>query len=337
MGSFEFCMMTAAYLLGTAAILVPVLGVSEQDMWMAGLLGSIVGAGYVLALSFFRWPEGRHTPARVVLSLYSLHLAAQVSNNLSEITNTTILPNTPPAVFAATLVLLSTYASSQGIEVIARLAGVFMAVSLLMGLLLIFMAIPVMHPENLQPVFEHSIGVIVLDSISFIAFPFMEMVVFLPLIKKARQPMKSMMCGTLMASLMLIAVIFTVVMVLPPGRIKYLVFLSYVAINTIPATNFVKALLILVWLQTGFLKLAVLHYVAAHQLGEAFSFDHRRIILPLAVLIAGLSLILFDNGIEAFNFTFKMYPLYAIPLQLAIPLYFLIAAKLSGNTSGAGR
>lgn len=113
-GTFNFTMMVAVYIIGTAIIVIPVLGVSEQDMWISGIIGWVAGIGYAVFLSFCKQPKGRYTVARIILSLYALHLAALVTRNMGEIVHLTILPNTPQIVCNTILVLLATYATAKG-------------------------------------------------------------------------------------------------------------------------------------------------------------------------------------------------------------------------------
>lgn len=328
-------MTVAVYLIGTAIILTPVLGVSGQDMWMAGLLGWAAGTVYILFLGYCGPPEGRLLPVRLVLSLYSLHLAAMVTRNLGEILNLTMMPRTPQVVFSILLVLLAAYSTSEGIEVISRLAYLFLGAFILTTVSLLALAVPEMHPEHLQPVFEHSPGLIIKDSISFISFPFMEVVVFLPLLKLAGNHRKALAGGALVAGALLLISILSIILLLPPAQIKDYISPAFEGVNFLAGSNIVKGALILIWLQTGFLKLAVLHYVATKQLGEALSLDHRRIMAPISVLIITFSIFLYSNITEMFDFAFKIYPYYAMPLQLGIPLYILIAGLFTKKASPA--
>lgn len=332
MGTIEFTMMVAVFSIGASAVIVPVLGISEQDMWLAGLIGWGAGVGYVLFLSYCKELPDRYLLAKIILSLYALYLAALVTRNLGEISNLTILDKTPQVVLNTIIVLLAAYATSQGIEVISRLAGLFLITFALAEIILILLALPVMHLTHLQPMLEHSLGLIVKDAIPFISFPFMETVVFLPLLNLVKKPQKALLGGILIAGALLVVAIVAIILVLPPGRIQHFISPTFLLINSLPAAGYVKAIQVLIWLQTGFLKLAVLHFVVSKQLGDAFNLDYQKIILPVSILIINLSILSFDNTIQWFNFTFEIYPYYAIPLQIVIPMYFIIAGWLSNRT-----
>lgn len=320
MGTFQFAMLEAGFLLGTAIIYIPVLGVSNQDMWLAALIGWVAGAGYIFLLSASKQPQCNNSFVSFILSLYALHLAAFVTRNLGEILNLTILPETPQAVLNTAMVILAAYAAAQGIEVISRLAFPFVFISILAGVLLFVMAVPVMNLDHLQPVFEHDYKLIIKDAIPYVSFPFMETVVFLPLLKLVKSPRKALMGGVMLAGLMILTSILIFILVLPPDRIKFIYSPTFITVNSLPQGEFVKAITVLLWIQTGFLKLSVLHYIVTRQLAEAFDIDYSKIIIPISIIIINLSILVYSNTLEMFNFIFEIYPYYAMSFQIGIPL-----------------
>lgn len=335
MGTFQFAMLEAGFLLGTAIIYIPVLGETKQDMWLATLIGWLAGAGYIFFLSGSKQPQGNNPYVSFILSLYALHLAAFVTRNLGEILNLTILPNTPQAVLNTAMVILTAYAAAQGIEVISRLAFPFVFISFLAGVLLLFMAVPVMDLNHLQPVFEHDYKLIIKDAIPYASFPFMETVVFLPLLKLVKSPRKALMGGAMLAGLMILSSVLLFILVLPPDRIKIIYSPTFVTINSLPQGEFVKAITVLLWIQTGFLKLSVLHYIVTRQFSEAFNINYIKLIIPISIIIINLSILLYSNILEMFKFIFEIYPYYAMPLQIGIPFFYaIINWRLKINRSG---
>lgn len=326
-GTLDFTLAVAVFLLGTSVIVIPVLGVSEQDMWVAGILGVVSGVGYAFFLSLCK-AQGHHPLARIILSIYSLYLAALATSDITEILTQTTLPNTPKLVISTIMVLVAAYAAFYGIEAIFRLAGLFLAISFIVGVLLIIMSAPEMKFQHLQPVLNHSAGIIVKDAIPFISFPFLELVVFLPLLKSVENQRKALVGGVLIGGTLLVLILFLIVLVLPPEQIKNYYTPALVVIDYIPTGNLMKAVTVVVWVQTTFFKLAVLHYIVPGQLGETFNLDYRKIVLPISILIISFSNLGFENSVEKFFFDFKIYPFYAIPIQIGIPLSFIIANRI---------
>ncbi|MHB8157365.1 MAG: GerAB/ArcD/ProY family transporter [Desulfocucumaceae bacterium] len=329
LGYFQFAMLVSGFLLGTAVILLSVPGESAQDMWVVALTGWAIGSAYVLFLSLCQEPKGRHPVAGFLLSLYVLHLAALVTRNMGEILNLTLMTHTPQVLLNSLMTLVAAYGAYKGIEVISRLAAPFVLISFLVGVLLIALAAPVMSPENLLPVFEHDWKQIIKGSLSYASFPYMETVVFLPLLKLTNNPRKALLYGTILAGSLLFVTILTILLVLPPGQIKSIISPTFLTINSIPGEVFVKALVVVVWMQTGFLKLSILLYVLSNLMAGAFNVEYRKLILPLSVLVVAFSLLVYNNMLEMSSFAVKIYPYYAIPIQLGFTLYYCLAGRMS--------
>ncbi|MFZ5597370.1 MAG: GerAB/ArcD/ProY family transporter [Bacillota bacterium] len=334
MGTFEFATLLGVFLNGTTTILFPIKGDIGQDMWIAAALAWIVGTAYILMLS--RCPDlpGRHPAARVVLSLYSLFVAILVARNMEELLSLTILPSTPRVAPAIIITLMSAYAVYQKTEALSRLP-VFIAVGgTIIQFLIMGASLPSMNPNHLLPVFEHSPALIAKDAISLISFPFLETVVFLPLFKLTEKPFKAALIGVVWAGSLLFLAVLAVIMILPPERIQCFTSPTYAAINSAPGSTIMKVLVTLLWMNTSFIKLAVLHYIAVTQMGQALGLSHHKLVLPASVLIAVLSLLIFRNTLQMLNFSLRIYPLAAIPVQLGIPLYFVAARFLSRRKTG---
>ncbi|MHB8157872.1 MAG: GerAB/ArcD/ProY family transporter [Desulfocucumaceae bacterium] len=332
MSTFHFSILVAVFFIGTATMVVPVLGISQQDMWISSLIGWAIGTGYLLFLSFCKLPKGRHFLGRTLLCLYALYLAALTTRFLGEYMNMTVMHFTPLVVLNALLVALAAYAARQGINTIYKFCLFFFINHTLAEVILIGMALPIMKLEHLQPMFDQSLGTIMKDAIPFASFPFMEAVVLLPLLKMVN-PRKGLLLGSLLGGGMLVAAVLAVLLILPPNRMQYFYAPAFSAIDSIPAGNFAKAIVMTIWLQTSFLKISLLLYIVSKQIETMLNINYQTVVLPIAVLITGLSMLIFDNIVEMFGFTFKAYPYFAISFQLAIPLYFIIAGWLANRTS----
>lgn len=242
---------------------------------------------------------------------------------------------TPQIYINSILVALAAYGVIKGIEVIGRLSTFFVLTAWITGTLLIFMSIPAMKITNLLPLFEHNYKIILKEAVDYANFPFMETVVFLPLLKLSKNPTKALVAGALLAGTMLLHAFIIFLLVLPPETIKKIISPTFLTISTIPSGEFVRAFIVIIWMQTGFLKVAVLIYVACTQLSEAFKINYRSIVLPISVIVISFSMLIYDNIIIMFYSLFDIYPYYAIPIQLFIPILYVIAnrrMKLKNNS-----
>lgn len=335
MGNFQMAMLVTGFLLGTAIMYIPILGNTEQNMWFSALIGWAIGMVYIYLISKIKQPKNYPLLLSAILSLYSLYMAAMVTRNVGEIMNITILTMTPHVVINATMVALAAYGVIMGIEVVSRLAVPFIFTAWFFGVLLILISAQEMNISNLMPILDHDYKIIIKDSINYAAFPFMETVVFLPLLKLAKNPPKALTAGALLAGTMLLHSFIIILLVLPPGIINKTISPTFLTISALPSGEFIRALVVIIWMQTGFLKIAIFLYVCCTQLSEIFKINYRSTVLPISVIVVSLSTLLFNNIIEMFNAMFDTYPYFAIPIQLCIPLLYLLAnRKLKMKNNG---
>ena len=197
LGTFEFFMLVTAFLLGTASILIPVSGLGEQDMWISGLIGWFVGIIFVWILCFFN--TELNTPGRIIIGLFSLHLAALVTRNIGELLKILMLPQTPLVLISSILVFCAAYTTWHGIEVLSRITVPLLTLAIISYLVILFAAVRLINIENINPILDHDIKLLIHDAIPFMAFPFMETVVFLALITRVNKPCRALLGGAILA------------------------------------------------------------------------------------------------------------------------------------------
>ena len=339
-------MLLISYLLGTALLFSPG-GEAGHDSWIAIMIGMVEAAGFVFAYTALaaRFP-GR--PLTEIFSLvygkiggkvvsflfiwYIIHLGSFVLSDFSYFFNTLILIETPAVVIVLSIALVSVYATRHGLEVLARcsqvllpMAGVFFTVTFLL-LLKDF------RLEFFQPVLGVSAKRLLFSAHSAAVFPFGESVVFLfalPYLVNPRKPGKPVFYGLLISGFFLVvnAVRNTGAL----GSMQDIFFFpSFQAVRDINVGRILTRVEIIIavnFLALGFLKFAVLLYGAALGAAELLGLrDYKVLGYPLAISMALLSLLNFQGIHESFEFLAKVYPYYALPFQIGIPLLTLVIA-----------
>ena len=113
---------------------------------------------------------------------------------------------------------------------------------------------------------------------------------------------------------------------------KVYLYPSYYAITTISIAEIITRVEIvasLLVLAYGFLKIAVLLYGVSLGAAQLCSLrSYRPLVMPVAVLMSILALYNFPNPAEYIRFNNKIYPVYALPFQLVIPLLTLLIAVI---------
>ena len=90
------------------------------------------------------------------------------------------------------------------------------------------------------------------------------------------------------------------------------------AVDKAEQANLLQLVLVLVWLNTGFIKLAALHYIATVQIAQAIKVNHRPFIVPISVIIGTLSVTMYTNVMQMFTFAIATFPYYATAVYLAV-------------------
>ena len=316
LGTFEFFMLVTAFLLGTASLLIPVSGLGEQDMWISGLIGWFVGLIIVFILCFFN--TELNTPSRVIIGLFALHLAALVTRNIGELLKILMLPQTPLILISSILVFCAAYTTWHGIEVLSRITVQLLTLAIISYIIILYVTVRIINVENIHPILDHEIKLLIYDAIPFMAFPFMETVVFLALITGVNKPCRALLGGAFLAGGLMVVSMVIFVITLPPTQIQNYILPLYMAVDKADQANILQLVLVLIWLNTGFIKLAVLHYIATVQIAQTIKVDHRPFIVPISVIIGTLSVTMYTNVIEMFTFAVATFPYYATVVYLGV-------------------
>jgi spore germination protein KB len=196
------------------------------------------------------------------------------------------------------------------------------------------MLLPQFKLVNLQPVLETPLLKLLAAGHRAAAFPFGEAVAFLMIIPFLNAPRKSrsaVVTGLIFAGLVLTVAIIRDIGVLG-AAVDYFLYPSYSAsrlINVGEVFTRVEILMGITFLSTVFIKVAILIYslmLGTAQLCKLKSY--RTLTIPVWILISLLGIHNFTNVTENLEFINKIYPFYALPFEVGIPLFTLVAALI---------
>lgn len=344
----QLTMLIISFILGTALLFSPG-GEAGHDSWIALLLG--MGEALIFALLYTalaaRFPGCSLNEVfslvygaiggRVVSFLflwYLFHLGSLVLTNFGYFFNSLILIETPSPVIVLSITLVSIYAARHGLEVLARCSQVLLPIAVFLNILTFALLLKDFQPEYFQPVLEVSAQRLFFSAHTAAVFPFGESVAFLlaiPALNNPRKPWKSLFLSILFSGGILVvnAVRNTGAL----GSIQDIFFFpSFQAVREINIGQVLTRVEIIVavnFLTMGFLKVAYLLYGTALSAAETLGLrDYRILGYPLGILMALLSLLNFAGIYESFEFTARVYPFYALPFQVGIPLLTLVIALI---------
>lgn len=339
--SIQLFMLLSGFLFGSTVILTPTSG-AKNDAWMAILLG---GAGGALLMWLYAKiamlnPSKtlvdilRERMGKIVGSIvsvlyiwYFIHLASLVLRNFGEFICTTTLPETPMAVVIGLFAAVLVFVINSGIEVLGRLGELLVPVVPLVILIICLSIITAADFEALLPVMENGITPVLKAAFGLMTFPFGETVAFLMLFQylNNQAKLKKVVIASAGALTLSGLVIFLRdVFVLGSELMSRATFVPHLTTLLIPGVN-VEPLVDINLLISGGIKISVCIYAAAKALCQLAGIDdYTRLTGAIATFCVVLSVWIYENVIDMFNWAEKVWPFYSIPFQIIIPVLLLL-------------
>lgn len=266
---------------------------------------------------------------------YVFHLGARVIRSFSSFVNTVSFPETPQSIITIFIGLLCIWIVKAGIEVMGRWTSFVSPMILIILIITILLSMTEAHLINLKPVLYDGIKPLIPVSFEIFSLPLAETVVFTMIfnsLKTIKKTFSVFLISILAGSLLMIMVSVRNILVLGPALNSYLYFPSYFAVRTLNIGDFLQRFEIvvsLVFIFGGFIKISICLLATAKGFSKLLGFkNHRDLVAPIGLLMMILSCILYDSAMEMFNWAQKIYPYYAIPFQIILPVIILIGATI---------
>jgi len=346
--NFQLSVLIVGFVFGSSVIISPGGG-AGHDAWIAVALGVMEG----LLIAWIFTALARQFKDKTIIEITSLvygkilgkcisvlfiwylfHLGALVLNNYSRFFNLQIYLATPKTITLLLLMLVCASTVGRGIEVIARLSLILVAITSLVAVADTLLLIPHMDLNNLMPILDVPIGQLLWASHGAASFPFAETVAFLMVLAFIDKPEKGP--AAVSRGILIGGFFMTMVVARNTAALGQMISITnyptYIAAQVIDIGDILTRVEVLVAINLitmGFIKISVLLYGTVLGLAQVFNLrSYRPIILPVGILMVILALTNVGNTLEMLDFTNKGYPIYAVPFQIGIPLLTLVIAKL---------
>lgn len=272
----------------------------------------------------------------IIYIWFSFYLGVLVLRNFSEITNIVIYPDTPVIVPIIFFILLCIFALKLGIEVLGRWSEIFIIINIIaMILITIILSSPQMNINNLLPVLYNGIKPVVSGAFSALSFPFAETVVFTMVfssLENQKSSYKIYLYGLIIGSLALFVNNLKNVLVLGADVIIRNYFPTYISVSIIRLGTFIErmeAAAIIVLIINIFIKATIGMLAVCRGISKVLNIDDYRFLsTPIALLTLIFSIFNFKSTMEMMDWAFNVWPYYAIPHQVILPIIILIAAEI---------
>ena len=340
---------------GTNTILWPNTP-AKQDTWVALIISFIA----FLPMAFVYARTIKLYPGRNILDvceivfgkiigkffqamflIFTVILAALVMRGTYEFINIIMLKKTPNLPIMITLILMATYFTFNGIEVMGRWSLAVFLITITSMLLTFLLLLNNMDFDNIKPIFAADIPTLLDAALVFFSFPLGETIVFLLLIDfldKKTSPYKFFFLGASLSLIVLLLVFFRSRLAL--GEFSdFATFPSYVASRLIQISMYfsrIEGLITTNYILLCFSKLSVSSLAATEGFSKLFGVSERKkLAFPVNLFIMALSGIVCENMLQLFEFI-SYFRIYAIPFQVITPLIIWIGAEVKTRMGKKG-
>jgi len=289
-----------------------------------GVLGK--AAGWVIALLTF---------------LYAFQMGALTLRIFTEFVQTVSLNKTPQMVVGLVLMGLCAYAVWQGGGVMGRLgaaAAVFVGVIIVLSFVLLTGNMDI---KNIQPVMSQPAESMVCNALEIFSFSLAETVLMLCLMGNLKSGAdkfsryKIFLLGLTAGSALLLTGILSAVLTLGGNTFYKLNFPVYVAASLIDIGNFlhrIEGLISSNMVLCVFVRLTVCLFACAQGGEKLLGLKDRKIlIIPIALLMGIASALFFGSAMDVFRWVAEIYPLYALPFQVGLPVLLWVVSELKAR------
>lgn len=343
-----FC--TLAFFIMGSTLIIGTAGEAKNDMWISIALAIAAAIPlmlvYARVISLFPGRDlfemlhillGKFMGKLVMLLYiwYAFHLGALVIRNFGEFINTVAMPETPFLIPMLFIGVLSIWAVKAGIEVIGRSTIFLMPIIMVVTIIIQLLAIPEYKFHFLKPVLSNGWGPVLKGAFSAFSFPFGETVLFTGIfysLRKRNSAYKVYLGAALFSGGLLVFVTIRNIVVLGANMVVRLYFPSYVAASRVNIGDFIQRIEVtvaIIFVTAAFVKISICLLAACNGIGKLFGLqNYRSVVMPVGLLMVYLAYFIYDSISEMQLWAFKIYPIYALPFQVILPVLIWITAEI---------
>ena len=340
------------FILGTALLTVPG-GQAKQDAWIAIIIA--ISWSIILLLMFSKilslYPGkdlfdilqivmGKFIGKLIGILMiwFAFHLGTLVMRNLSDFTNTLVLPDTPiflPMIFFTILLIWSL---KEGIEVLGRWSEFFIWVVIILFIIMSTLSISEMDLNRLKPILTNGLPPLLKGAFSSFSFPFGETIIFTMVfsnISKIKNYNKIFLVSLGVGGFIIVLATLRNILILGSDTISRVYFPSILAMSLVHIGTLLQRLemmIILVYLVCAFTKTIICLFAVCNGISKVFGFDDYRFIsTPVVLLMLCFSFFIYKSTMEMSSFAFDVWPYYSFSFEVIIPLVIFTFAEIKSK------
>lgn len=353
--NLQLAFMTGNFL--TTATLITLsqalMDVSLQNSWIVVILLyaffyllTVIGLSGISKIQANQIPffSGKLTiNEKFILILFIIFLSMLLIRDLRIITDfveMVLLPTTPTFVITMMFILAITYIAWSGLEVIARFTELFFIV--LIGVIL---SIPItlanqLELESFEPILTGG-AILPLLQATFLGAAWIGewivVILILGMVKPFKDAKRSILIGGTIALFLLFILFFFQIGVLGAQLVRYSIYPTYSLVQQIILTEFLDRLdlvLVTLYFPSIFAKMALTLFGIYRSISLLANVNLKPLYIPLALLMGLLSIVMFDNKVENFNYAIFTWASIGLMLELVILALFRWQVYIKGPREG---
>lgn len=346
------------FIIGSAVVL-GAGGQAKEDAWLAVLLAILLSAPmffiyaklntiypdqdiYDILTTVFGSRIGKLIS--LVFLSYGFILGALVIRDFCEFIQIVSMPETPKYVISLIIGVFCIYMVRSGFEVSVRWATFFCPMVVILIIVITLLSVPIMDISNLKPTLYNGLKPVLSSSFLVFTFPFAETVVFIAVMNTLRNKQDSYKVyfkSLIVGGFTLLLATTRNILVLGVEYASSLYFPSYSAASVINIADFLQRIEVLVALNfilAGIIKISICLFAACKGVAKIFNIkDYRPLAAPIGFLMINTSLVLYNSIMKLVDWAVEIYPYYAIPFQIMIPILVLIAALIKSKLTQSSK
>lgn len=349
----QFTIITCLDSIGTAILIMPatMVQVAKQDAWIPATVGVFLS---LLLIKLFV-TVGNTTPGlslveanekilgkffgkiiSIAFFIFTFLSAGELLYFIGNFMKSEVMPETPAASFVILFIIIIAYATYLGLEVFARSAEILFPIFLFIFIIFVTFISPQIKIENIQPILEASTGSLLLSTLQFLgtfSFPIVVLLMIFPSsVSEPKSAQKGFYIGILLGGLVLTILIALSIFVLGVMNTSLRTYPSYALAQRISIGNFLQRIeitIVFLWITTIYIRTFIYFYASVKGLGHILNLkEHRPLILPLGMIVIGLSQITHPSIVHSMMYNKKVFLPFAATFALLLPLLLLVVAKM---------
>jgi spore germination protein KB len=322
---------------------------AKSDAWIAVIVGMVMAVPmifiYARLLSLFKGRDifdilnlvfGNVLGRIVALAYiwYPLHLGALVIRNLGEFMNTVAIPETPMLLPMLFIGILSIWVVMAGVELLGRCSKIFFPIVVIIMIITTLLVIPYLNFDHLKPVMYEGIMPVLKSGFEIFSFPLAETVLFIAVfsaLKTDKSTYRVYFSGLLIFGAIGVLLTLRNILVLGDDIVGGVYFPLYAEVSRISIGEFIQRIEVSVattFVITAFIKVSVCLYVTCIGLSKCFGLkSYRSIVVQTGLLMVLFAYIIYENIMDMIFFA-SVYPYYALPFQVILPVLTLVIAEI---------